>query len=138
MSAVTVTATKVRPLKGCLTRMVDAGEAMDVGDLVRIDSDGDVNQCDASTLAGTKGVLGIVVAGHKRADDGSIASGERVTVVLHGPVAGFSSLAEQTLHYVSETQGKIDNAKPTFARAVGYPISTTVFYFNPDPGDPGS
>lgn len=140
MTVATVTATKVRPLDGCRTRAFDAGEAMYVGYLAQVDGSGNAIAANATTKAGATGTLGIIVAGSRKQRDGSIASGERVTCVMFGPVAGFTDLDETKTYYVAKTDGKLDDTAPTsgYQRAVGSPESSTVFFFNPGPDVPVS
>lgn len=133
MSDITLVATQVRPLLGAITRMFDAGEAMTVGDVVRVSTSGTVVKGDASTAPGAKGQLGIVVAGANAHSSGTIASGERVTVVVFGPVflGSTVTLDETKTHYLSDTAGKIADAAGTVTRAIGNAESNTVFFFNP-------
>jgi hypothetical protein len=140
MTVATVTATKVRPLDGCRTRAFDAGEALDVGDVIQVDGSGDAVAANATTKAGATGTLGIVVAGSRKQRDGSIASGERVTCVMFGPVTGFTDLDETKTYWVAKTDGKMDDTAPTsgYQRPIGSPESSTVFFFNPSGDDPDS
>lgn len=142
MANVTVTATQVRALPQALTRMINAGEAMTtgVGKVVQVEGDGDVAMANATAAAGANGVLGIIVAGERHDKDGDIASGERVTMVVWGPVyLGESAALDETkVYFVGETDGLITDTAPAHFRAIGYPISSTVLFFAPVTTEAGS
>jgi len=129
MAACTVTAGDVRPLNGAVIRRFDAGGTVSIGDVVYIASDGDVEQADGSAIGTTLPVIGIAVA---TPDGGTSASaGERLDVVVSGPVAGFSSLTPGALGYVSDTAGKVDTAVGTKDAVVGICESAAVFFVRP-------
>lgn len=128
MSVVTVTSADVRPLTGATVRRFTAGGSITLGDAVYIASDGDVEAADGSAI-GTTWAVGVAVA---TPDGGtSVSSGERVDVVVYGPVAGFSSLTVGALGYVSDTTGGIDTAAGTKTFILGYNESATVFFVRP-------
>lgn len=132
MADVTVTAADVRPLPGAIVRRYDAGGSLSAGDLVYIASDGDVEQADADAAASARGI-GIVVAD---GDGGtSFSAGDRVDVVVLGPVAGFSSLTPATLLFASTTAGAIGDAAPTaggdYVWCIGYAEAAAVVFVNP-------
>lgn len=128
MSVVTVTSTDVRPLTGATVRRFTAGGSITLGNAVYIASDGDVEEADGSVI-GTTWAVGVAVA---TPDGGtSVSSGERVDVVLAGPVAGFSSLTPGALGYVSDTTGGIDTAAGTKTLILGFNESATVFFVRP-------
>ena len=129
MSAITVTAADVRPLTGASIRRFDAGGTISIGAPVYIASDGDVEHADGSGTATLLGFAGIAVA---TPDGGtSVSAGERVDVVTHGPVAGFSSLTPGSLVYVSDTAGGFDTAAGTKDLIVGLAESATVVFVRP-------
>lgn len=128
MADLTVTAADVRPLSGAVVRRFTAGGTVAIGDVVYVASDGDVEQADGS-LVGTTWLVGIAVA---TPDGGtSAAAGERVDVVMFGPVAGFSSLTPGALGYVSDTAGKVADAVGTKDAIVGFAESATVLFVRP-------
>ena len=132
MADATLTAASIRPLNGSVIRRFDAGEALTVGDVVYIASDGDVQKADAN-LAVSVVAIGIVVASYD--GETSIASGGVASVVTLGPVSGFSSLVDGSVYYVSETAAKLADAAPTGAgtwtQAMGYAEQDGVFFVLP-------
>ena len=129
MSAITFTAADVRPLSGATVRRFDAGGTIGIGSPVYIASDGDVEVADGSAVATTLGCLGLAVA---TPDGGtSVSAGERVDVVTHGAVAGFSSLTPGSLVFVSDTGGGLDTASGTKGLVVGVAESATVVFVRP-------
>lgn len=140
MGNVTISATEIRPLDGALTRVLKAGEAMTLGKCVQVAGDGDVEMANATTVAGADGVLGLVVAGADHDATGDVVANETVTIVVHGPVylGPSAALDETKLYFVAETDGVITDEAPTNFRAVGYPLSATVIFWNPATGNAGS
>lgn len=124
MADISVTALKVSPLKGAITRDFTAGGSGSVGNLVYIDGANGAKQADGSA-AGTAEARGIVVAveGGKT----TFVSGDRLTVVILGPVAGFAGMTPGALHYASDTAGALADAAGTATKCVGFAESATVF-----------
>jgi hypothetical protein len=119
----------VRPLAGAVVRRFDAGGTITVGAPVYIAADGDVEVADGSAVATTLGCLGLAVA---TPDGGtSVSANERVDVVTHGPVAGFSSLTPGSLVFVSDTGGGLDTATGTKGLVVGVAESASVVFVRP-------
>ncbi|MCG3177540.1 MAG: hypothetical protein MOGMAGMI_02514 [Candidatus Omnitrophica bacterium] len=122
MADLTITAKSVRPLPNALVRDFIAGGTVNVGDLVYVDSNGKVQQANASA-AGTAVAIGIAVAvGSLGAT--AAASGDVVSVVLVGAVNGFSSLTPGVKVYVSNTAGKCADAAGTVSKQIGLTIAT--------------
>lgn len=136
MADLTVTATLVRPLDGAVCRGFNLGGAAAPGDLVYIAADGDVEQADANVSPDTAKGVGLVVAiqGGKKAG----AAGDRATVCVFGPVAGFAALTPGANGYVSDTAGKLAAEAGTCSRIMGYAESATVFFIAPEQNDPSS
>lgn len=130
MAAVTITATHVRPLDGCQTRRFVSNEAMNIGDVVQVASDGEIEMANATTAAGANGLLGIVVAGANANKTGAIAAGEVATVAYWGMVylGENAALDETKFYFVGTTDGDLDDVAPANERIVGVPASTTVFF----------
>jgi hypothetical protein len=125
MADVTVTKTSVRPLENAnINSRHTAGEALTLGDAVYLKSDGKWWQTDAS-VAGTASdvLIGVVVAGSSSPDttnDGDVAAGELIDVVVWGGVEGFSSLTPGAILYLSDNAGLIADAVGTVTRRIGY------------------
>lgn len=132
MADASLTAAEIRPLQGAVIRQFTAGGTVNVGDVVYIASDGDVEQADANLAASAEGA-GIVVAGPNSAT--AIAAGDPVSVVMMGPVGGFSGLADGSPYFVSATAGKLADAAPSGAgswtHGMGRAESDTVFFVLP-------
>lgn len=135
MADVTVTATQVRGLPGCLRRQFKAGAAITagVGKVVYVAADGDVEVADASSAGSTNAQLGVIESGAKNHASGNIADQETVSVILKGLIfLGDSAALDETKpHYLSDTAGAIGDAAGTVTRFLGYPNSQTVFNFEP-------
>jgi len=129
MADLSVTAADVRPLHGAVIRRYTAGGSVDMGAVVYVDSNGAVQEADGSAIGTAKPTVGIAVA---TPDGGtSASSGESVDVVVHGPVAGFSSMTPGTIGFVSDTAGAIADSAGTKAFIVGYAESASVFFVRP-------
>lgn len=131
MTALTVTKKNVSPLPGAIVREFIAGSAVGVGELVFMASDGfvDPTDADAATALATIGIC--VAAGNEGAE--AAAVGDPVSVVIFGPVTGFSGNTPGDLVYASATAGEIDDAVPAtgdYLLIVGVVISTTILLVN--------
>lgn len=140
MSVVTLTATTVRPLDSLSVRPFDAGETTAVGRIVRVASDGDVNQADASASGGVQGPIGIIVSGSKKHASGTIVDTESVAVALWGPinVGDDAALTPGNTYYVSDTAGRLDTAAGTVKRIVGYALAANILFLSPVDSDASS
>jgi len=133
MADITMTANLVRPLPHAVVRRFDAGGTMYVGEAVYVADDGDVERADANDSLQAI-VKGIVVADN---DGGTaISSGDRVDVVVFGPVAGYSSLTPGLLMYASATAGGMtqtpgDLGSGTYECVVGDNETATIIFVNP-------
>lgn len=130
MTNLAVTAAQVRPLDGAITRMFNLGGAVAPGDPVYIASDGDVERTDgngAAALANGRGLC-VAIQGGKAVG----AAGDRATVVMFGPVAGFTGLTPGAVGYVSNDAGKLEDAAGAYTRIMGYAESATVFFVDPE------
>lgn len=129
MSAITVTAASVRPLPGSQPFRFAAGGSINVGDVVYVSGNDTVKQASGTLLAMANAV-GLCVA--TNAAGGTLAaSGDYVDVVTYGPVTGFSSMTAGNLHYVSDTDGKVDTAAGTKDTIIGYAINASTLFVRP-------
>jgi hypothetical protein len=131
MTALTVTKKNVSPLPGAIVREFIAGSAIDVGDLVFMASDGFVDPTDADNATALASVGVVVAAGNEGAE--AAATGDPVSVVIFGPVIGFSGNTPGDLAYASVTAGEIDDGAPAtgdYLLIVGVVISTTILLVN--------
>lgn len=129
-----VTAANVAQLQGAITNEFQAGGTVTNGNAMYIDSSGNVQNAKADAAA-TSTAIGICV-GVPQAGQTTAASGERVTVVVIGPVGGFSSLTPGAVYYIdSSTAGAITATAPTgagvWAKSIGYAKSATELFVLP-------
>jgi hypothetical protein len=130
MASISLTAADIRPLNRAIVRRYDAAGSGGVGDAVYIDSNGAAALADADADASSR-VKGIVVA--VEGGGTTFAAGDRLDVVTHGPVAGYSGMTPGAFVYASTTAGDIDSAAPAgssgdYVHVVGYAESATVIY----------
>lgn len=129
MADLAITAALVRPLEGCVIRRFTAGEAMTPGQPVYMSGNDTVSLCDASAVA-TNRCIGLVISNSNGAV--SFAAGERVDVVLFGPVVGFSAnLAANTLVYTDDDAGVLADAAGTKTTIVGVGLNTSTLLVRP-------
>ena len=133
---VTVTVADVRPLQGAIVRRGTATEALAFGDAVYVDSaTGNIpnfSKADASALDALLVSAGIVVAGNP-ANPGatSIAVGDPVDVVTHGPVTGYSSMTPGANIWLSDTVGRLSTVVGTKSCIMGWAETAANLYVNP-------
>lgn len=133
---VTVTVADVRPLSGAIVRRGTATEALAFGDAVYVDSaTGNIpnfSKADASAVDALLVCAGIVVAGNP-ANPGatSIAAGDPVDVVTHGPVTGFSSMTPGNTIWLSDTVGRLSTVAGTKSCMIGWAETAANVYVNP-------
>lgn len=104
-----------------------AGEALVAGDLCYLNTDGKMWKASASAESTCSTLLAIAL--------GSIAADSTGEFLLFGSF-GISGLTAGDKLYVSETAGTFTNVAPTttgtIVRIIGYALSTTRLFFNPD------
>lgn len=136
-----VTAANVRPLNGSVIRNFQAGGNLTTGNAAYIASDDDVEITDANAAATSKGV-GVVVAVADTSGLTTAVAGDGVSLVVFGPVGGFSSLTPGAIQYLSETAGAITETAPTGAgtwtHIMGYALSAEVLFVQPGVSAPTS
>jgi hypothetical protein len=121
MSDVTYTAAKIRPLDGAIVRPFYAGAAFDLGLTVKIQQNGTVIKSNNDSA------IGIPVSTQQKAS--AAVTGDRVGVVIFGPVEGFTGGVPGMIGFVSATAGRIAT---TGTKAIGYWESSTCFFVMPD------
>ena len=131
MADITNAASTARPLPVYISRRFDAGGSIYAGQPVYIAADGDVEMANAGgTLTGQ--AIGMMVADNA---GGTLAtSGDRVDVVLFGPVTGFTSLTPGLTLFVSATAGGLTQDAPVNGSLVcdfGIALDATTILVNP-------
>lgn len=130
MSVITVTAANVRQLgriHGCIANPYQAAEALTVGDVCVINSDGKLIQADGN-VSGEEGAVGILVETWN--GETALAADFYGTLLEFGPVYGFAG-TPGSLGYLSNTVAKLDTAPGAFTRIVGRFQSATLFFVQP-------
>lgn len=140
MAAVAYTPAHIRPLQGAVLRDFDAGGSGEVGNSVYIASDDDVEVTDANAAVTAK-FHGIVVAVNKEGET-SFVAGDRLSVCVWGPVAGFRDMTPGARLFVDEDAGKLDETVPsgagTWTKSAGYAESAGTVFVMPDVAAPSS
>lgn len=131
---ISLTVAKIRPLPGALVRSYDAGGTLTPGQAVYVASDGDVEAADGSAVSTLLGTAGIVVGGGS-VGKSSFAAGDRVDVVVLGPVTGYSSMTPGAPLYVHDTAGIISEVTGTKKFFIGYAESAVTVFVRPQLSD---
>lgn len=124
--------TRVRPLLPSMVVRGEAGESLSLGDIVHRNSSGKFVKANASSSANANGQLGMVVGSGEVKQDGSVASGATVDVLVKGRVAAYESQTPATLLYLSDTAGKLADAAGTTSRKVGTVETADVVWIDPE------
>jgi hypothetical protein len=138
--AISNTAANIRLLEGAIGRDYEAAGAINVGDAVYVNSSGKILKAQANAAA-TALAVGVLAASFD--GDASIASGERGTVCVFGPVGGYAGLIEGSPAYLSDaTAGGLLDAEPTgagkWSHVVGYGEQDGVLFVLPGMKKPQS
>lgn len=122
MADITCTAANIRPLKshGAVILPGQAGGTITIGDLVYIAADGDWERADGNVSQLVGRAQGIAVESYD--GETTINSGDPVSVVVFGPVAGYDSLTGGSNYYLSDNVGKIADAVGAYDRIIGYGV----------------
>ncbi len=125
-----VTPADVRPLPGAVCRNMRAHVALNLGDAVYIEGvEGECDKADAGA-AGTAMLVGIVVA---VGTEGALAAAanDPISVLLWGPVQGFSGMTPGAWEYLSDTAGALADAVGTVPVVAGIALAADVLLFRP-------
>jgi len=136
MSVISLTAANIRPLTGAVIRRYVADEALTVGQSVYANTDGEAGIADGNVSAAKARAVGIAVESYN--GETSIAAGDPVSVVVFGPVGGFSGATPGSYGYVSNTAGSLDTAAGTYSFILGYFEAADIFFVQPGIDDPTS
>lgn len=138
MASIDLTSAQIRPLEGAIVRNYQAGAALTVGYAVYHDSNGYVQHADANASEAASRGRGIVVA--SKDGETSVSSGDRCSVVVFGPVGGYSGMTPGEPVYISDTVGRLDQTQPSnaYRQAFGWADSASVIFVNSDVADPSS
>lgn len=123
MAAVAVVAASVRAVSHHPENTLDfntaSGYTPEVGDIVAISGNDEVDGADATDANSLTNAIGIVVALRQKRD-----GTYRVTILLRGLVEGFTGLTAGDIIYTSTTAEKMDDADPTTTGVTGKAVGT--------------
>lgn len=122
------TTANIKPLEGAIVRRFTAGSAIEPGEVVSMSSDGYIDPADGSAVATTR-LLGVALAVKNQA--AAYASGDRVDVVIFGPVQCVTGGTPGAVCYISDTEGEPAETAGTKSAVVGIVESATVVLVNP-------
>ena len=111
----------IKPLTGAITRRYTCGSTIVAGTLVTMSADGFVDASDASdaTLSFTVGI----------AVQGGIV-GDRIDVVVFGPIICVTGMTIGALVYASDTAGEMSQTAGTKTTIVGWAESAAIVFVN--------
>lgn len=118
------TAKNIKPLTGAIVRRYTAGATIAPGELVAMASDGKVDPANATTIT-LAAVLGVALG------DGDLADGDRVDVVVSGPVQCLTGATVGALVYATNTAGEPAETAGTKTSVAGIAESETVLFVRP-------
>lgn len=134
MTDFTPSPTQTRPLSGAITRDWTCTAATAIGKLLVLTGDESAGLANATAASGEKGFIGMIVSGALYNVNGTISAGEKVTVVVHGPVAvGDIALVANTNLFVATTDGNLTDTKPTHGHQVAVAQKTNVIFIQQSP-----
>lgn len=150
--AISKTAADIRPLAGYSSRRFDvaSGATVTAGDVVYIDTAGDIQRAKADAKANSRG-RGIAVA--DRDGDTTFNAGDAVDVVVNGPVTGYASMSEGEPVFVDGDGGSgagpgsmvqtapdtsVTGSATAFQFVVGFAESATDIYVSPQASEPST
>ncbi|MEZ4558727.1 MAG: DUF2190 family protein [Caldilineaceae bacterium] len=114
-------AANIKPLEGAVVRRFTAGATIAAGEIVSMQSDGYVDP--ANTTAAAQQVVGIALK--------AASSGDRVDVVVFGPVKAITGGTPGSTLHASDTAGEPAESAGTNAGVAGFVESATVAFVRP-------
>jgi hypothetical protein len=123
--AVDVTPANVKPLEGAQVRRYTAGSAISPGHPVCMSADGYIDSADSDALA-TNTVLGVALPA--RNQSAAYAAGDRVDVVVAGPVQCVTGGTPGAYAYTNGTAGAISESAGTKSLILGVVETETVIF----------
>jgi hypothetical protein len=113
----------IKPLKQAITRRYTAGATIAAGEIVSLMADGFVDPADTTAMTGAC-VVGIAIQ--------AAAAGDRIDVVVWGPVVCLLEATPAALYYASDTAGEPSATVGTKDVLVGFAESATVLFVRPE------
>lgn len=116
------TAANVKPLEGAIIRRYTAGAAIVAGEIVSMQSDGYVDPSNSTSAA--QKVVGIAV-------QAAAAAGDRVDIVVFGPIVCVTGATPGATVYDSTTAGEPSESQAGNQMAVGFAEAANVVFVRP-------
>lgn len=113
------TAANIKPLEGAVIRRGTAGDTIAAGEIVELQSDGYWDAAAASAVV-MNGGIALQAA----------SAGEKIDVVVFGPVKCLTGATPGAIVYVSDTAGEPAETAGTKSAVIGYNESATVLFVN--------
>ena len=114
----------VMPLEGAIVRRFTAGSTIEAGEAVAMASDGAIDPANATTI--TLGMaLGIALGPN------DYSAGDRVDVVMRGPVVCMTGATIGDCVYATNTAGEPSHTAGTKTNILGMAESATVLFVKP-------
>lgn len=113
------TAANIKPLEGAIIRRFTAGTAVAAGEIVAMQSDGYVDPSDSTSAAMQN--VGIAV-------QAAAAAGDRIDVVVFGPVQCVTGATPGASIYNSTTAGEPSESTAGNQTKIGFAESATVVF----------
>lgn len=117
------TAEHIKPLNGAIVRRHTAGAAVAAGEIVALQSDGYVDPADCTSAADE--AIGVAI-------QAAAAAGEKIDVVVLGPVVCLTGATPGATVFTSTTAGEPTETDSGNVTAVGYAESATVLFVLPE------
>jgi hypothetical protein len=111
----------IKPLTGAITRRFTCGSTVVAGTPVTMSSDGFVDPSDASDVT-LSFVAGIAVQGG--------VVGDRIDVVVFGPIICVTGMTIGGLVYLSDTVGEMSQTAGTKTTIIGWAETAAVIFVN--------
>lgn len=116
------TAANIKPLEGALVRRFTAGATIAAGEIVSMQSDGYVDPADTTSAA--QRVVGIALA--------AASSGDRVDVVVFGPVVAITGGTPGSVLHATDTAGEPGESAGSNGGITGFVEAATVAFVRPE------
>ena len=121
------TAKSVKPLQGAIIRRFTPGAAIAVGEIVSMESDGNVDPANTTSAAAT--VVGIALTAASAA-----STPGKIDVVVHGPVSAITGGTPGATLFATDTAGEPGESAGTNTSIAGFVESATVAFVRPELG----
>lgn len=116
------TANLIKPLEGAIVRRYTAGGTIAAGNLVSLNSSGQAVKANTTSIT-LATILGVALT--------AAASGDRIDVVVSGPVLCLSGATKGAIVYGTDTAGEPGESAGTKTSVAGFNESDTVLFVRP-------